>query len=260
MLRSFYDVVIIGTDLPGLVFGALAAKKGWDAFSTTLLYSRYQKHDLLKEIAEAGKNDTGTIKTYSYSVTLNNVPEEQKVNIGVTQKGGHVMWMLYSRPVTEKKLSMDDAKKAGKEFLESKGYKNMADTYYLTEDNTATINYAYTQDNIVIYPDLIKVKVALDTGEITGFEAKAYLSAHTERNIEEPAISEEEARAKINPRLNVQSSGMAIIPTNYKTEHLCYEFKGRINERDFLIYINAKTGDEEDILLIVNTPGGVLTM
>lgn len=31
----------------------LAAKKGWDAFSTTLLYSRYQKHDLLKETAEA---------------------------------------------------------------------------------------------------------------------------------------------------------------------------------------------------------------
>ncbi|HOU53777.1 MAG TPA: hypothetical protein PLQ97_07595 [Myxococcota bacterium] len=29
MLRSSYDVVIIGTDLPGLVFGALAAKKGY---------------------------------------------------------------------------------------------------------------------------------------------------------------------------------------------------------------------------------------
>jgi len=29
MLRSSYDVLIIGTDLPGLVFGALAAKKGY---------------------------------------------------------------------------------------------------------------------------------------------------------------------------------------------------------------------------------------
>ena len=29
MLRSSYDVVIVGTDLPGLVFGALAAKKGY---------------------------------------------------------------------------------------------------------------------------------------------------------------------------------------------------------------------------------------
>jgi len=29
MLRSSYDVVIVGTDLPGLIFGALAAKKGY---------------------------------------------------------------------------------------------------------------------------------------------------------------------------------------------------------------------------------------
>lgn len=31
----------------------LAKKKGFDAFSTTLLYSRFQKHDLLKATAEA---------------------------------------------------------------------------------------------------------------------------------------------------------------------------------------------------------------
>jgi len=32
---------------------ALAEAKGFDAFSTTLLYSRFQKHDLLKSICEA---------------------------------------------------------------------------------------------------------------------------------------------------------------------------------------------------------------
>jgi len=32
---------------------ALAVKKGFDAFSTTLLYSRFQKHDLLKATGEA---------------------------------------------------------------------------------------------------------------------------------------------------------------------------------------------------------------
>jgi spore germination protein len=216
--------------------------------------------DRVEEITETGKVDSGTIKTYNYSVTLKNTPKEQKINIGITQKGGHVLWMLYSRPVPEKKLSMDEAKKKGKEFLEKIGHKNMVDTYYLTEDNTATINYAYKQDDVVIYPDLIKVKVALDNGEVTGLEAKPYLTCHTEREIGEPAISEEEARSKINPRLNVQSSGLAIIPTDYKSELFCYEFKGKINERDFIIYINAKTGDEEDILLIVNTPNGVLTM
>lgn len=216
--------------------------------------------DRIKDIKDAGKNDKGDIKTFSYTVSLKNVPDNQTINISVTQKGGHVYWMLYNRPVKEKKLKMDDAKKKGLEFLESKGYKNMTDTYYLTEDNTATINYAYKQNDVVIYPDLIKLKIALDTGEVTGFEAKAYIASHTERQIPKPSITMEEAKKKVNTRMQLLSSGLAIIPTNYKTENLVYEFKGKLNKNDFIIYINAKTGDEEDILMIVNTPNGILTM
>jgi epoxyqueuosine reductase len=37
----------------------LAARQGFDAFSTTLLYSRYQKHDLLKAAAEAAAQRYG---------------------------------------------------------------------------------------------------------------------------------------------------------------------------------------------------------
>lgn len=216
--------------------------------------------DRIKDIQDAGKSDSGPIKTYSYNVSLKDKPEDQKINIGVTQKGGHIYWMLYNRPSAAKKLEMDQVKKKGLEFLESKGYKNMVDTYYLTEDNTATINYAYQQENVVVYPDLIKLKIALDTGEITGFEAKAYIAAHTERKIPQPAITMEEAKKKINNRMQLLSSGLAIIPTNYKSEIFCYEFKGKLNKNDFIIYINAQTGDEEDILMIVNTPNGILTM
>ncbi|MBI5249247.1 MAG: epoxyqueuosine reductase QueH [Desulfomonile tiedjei] len=38
---------------------ALAEAKGFDAFSTTLLYSRFQKHDLLKQICEAASEKYG---------------------------------------------------------------------------------------------------------------------------------------------------------------------------------------------------------
>ena len=36
-------------------------------------------------------------------------------------------------------------------------------------------------------------------------------------------------------------------------------FKGKVEDNEFLVYINAQTGKEEDILLIVNTPDGTLT-
>lgn len=216
--------------------------------------------DRVQEITEDGKSENGAIKTYSLSVKLKDAPKDQVVKAGVSQKGGHIVWMLYNRPVSEKKLDMDKAKKKGLEFLKTHGYDNMEDTYYLTQGNTATINYAYKQKNVTVYPDLIKLKIALDNGEIVGIETKTYLSNHTQRDIPEPKISMEEARKKINSKLEVKSSGMAIIPTDYKKEKFCYEFKGKLNDKDFIVYINAVTGDEENILMIVNTPDGILTM
>ena len=53
---------------------------------------------------------------------------------------------------------------------------------------------------------------------------------------------------------------MAIIPTKFKTEILCWEFKGKVDDTEFLVYINVQTGAEEDILVIKNTPNGTLTM
>ena len=56
------------------------------------------------------------------------------------------------------------------------------------------------------------------------------------------------------------SEGLAIIPTEWKTELFCYEFKGKVDDTEFLVYINAENGNEENILVIINTPNGTLTM
>lgn len=216
--------------------------------------------DKVKEIKDMARNDTGPIKTFSYTIAFNGAPDDQTATIDITQKGGHVFWMLYNRPTQEAAIDIDKAKELGKQFLEGHGYKGMVDTYYLKEDGTATINYAYQQDNVVVYSDLVKVKIALDNGEVVGLEAKGYLSAHTARDIPQPKVNEEKARAVISPRVQILSSGLAIIPTNFKTEIFTYEFKGKLNDQDFLAYINAETGQEENILIIINTPNGILTM
>lgn len=90
-------------------------------------------------------------------------------------------------------------------------------------------------------------------------ETSGYLNNHTTRQIPATKISEEQAKGSLNKNLNITSSGLAIIPTKWKTEIFCYEFKGRINDTDFLVYINAQTGKEENILVIIETPDGILT-
>ena len=43
---------------------AAAGERGFDAFSTTLLYSKYQKHDLIREAAEEVSLKTGVLFLY----------------------------------------------------------------------------------------------------------------------------------------------------------------------------------------------------
>lgn len=216
--------------------------------------------DKVQNVQDAGKNDNDPIKTFSFTVSFKNKPQDQKASISITQKGGMAYWMIYNRPLDGKKVTVEQAREIGRKYLEAHGFKNMKDTYYLSEDGSATINYAYTQNNIVCYPDLIKVKIALDNGEIIGLESRGYLSSHTERKLGRPKISMDEVKKKLNKRLKIGSSGLALIPTKYKTEKYCYEFKGKLNNKDCIVYINADTGDEEDILMIINTPNGILTM
>lgn len=136
----------------------------------------------------------------------------------------------------------------------------MKETYYLKQDGVVTINYAYEQNGVIMYPDLVKLKVALDNGEILGIETTGYLNSHEERSLTEPKISMDEAKKILNKDLKIESEGRAIIPTQWQTEVECYEFKGKVDDTEFLVYINTQTGKEEDILVIVNTPNGTLTM
>lgn len=169
--------------------------------------------------------------------------------------------MNSNRNVNSEIISEDEANEKGKEFLKNKGFDNMRETYYLKQDGIVTINYAYYQDDkVVVYPDLIKLKIALDDGEVLGIETTGYLNNHTNRDVSNVKITVEEAKKDLNKELDIESEGLAIIPTEWKSEILCYEIKGKVEEREFLVYINAENGREEDILIIEKTPNGTLTM
>lgn len=212
--------------------------------------------DKIKETKSNGYVENGDIPVYRFEITTN---EEQNIGISISKKGGHVVFLNYNRNVTEEKISPEEAVQKGKKYLNNKGFPNMQETYYLKENGFITVNYAYKQNNVVIYPDLIKVKIALDNGEIIGLESTGYLNNHYERNISKNLISIEDAKKQLTNNIEIKSEGLAIIPTEWNSEILCYEFKGKVEDIDFIAYINAETGEEEDILIITNTPNGTLT-
>ena len=76
--------------------------------------------------------------------------------------------------------------------------------------DTAFINLAPVINDIVYYPDLIKVKISLTDGSLLGWEANSYLQNHINREITPPSISQEQALQKISPRLKVHSIRLVI--------------------------------------------------
>ncbi len=203
-------------------------------------------------------DDTAKIPSHTFSVSKGSRTNDVSGYISVSKQGGHIVWMNNTRNVGSISLSMKQAQDRALKFLEEKGFKNMEPNYSLKYDGIGLFNFANTENNITIYPDLIKVKVALDNGEIVGFEAAAYLHAHHARQIPDPKLTQEEAREKVRLDFNIDSIRLTIIPKGSR-EVLCYEFKGKYKENDYIVYINALTGEEEQILQIIKDENGTLT-
>jgi spore germination protein len=206
-------------------------------------------------------NGRGRIDTYSFEA----IPENQKqgkgnpVYIDVSQRKGYIAWILNNRKIGKQKLSREQAIQRASKFLDKKGYSNMIPTYTLKYDGTVLINCAYQQDGVIMYPDLLKIKVALDNGEIVGFDSTQFLTNNYQRPITQPKLTPEQAREKISPHTEVSGEPkLCYIPTSSYGEIYCYEFRAKYKGDQFLIYINADTGEEERILKFIQNENGTL--
>lgn len=187
--------------------------------------------------------------------------EGDGVTVAITKNGGFVSYMLKSRSVKSTSISVNKAQNNAVDYLLTLGIENMKVTYYECYNNVMTINFASKQDDILCYTDLIKVSVALDNGEIIGFDARGYIVNHYLRKFPEITVSEKNAQAKLSPLLTVKKTQLALIPTDSKGEVLCHEFLcTSTDNNEILVYIGVESGIEEDILILFKSENGVLTI
>lgn len=181
--------------------------------------------------------------------------------ISVTQKGGVVSYVLKSRYAGESKITIEDAIKKATAFLAEKGYTKIKESYYSTVDGVCTINFSYYDDGITYYTDLIKVSIALDNGEVLGFDATGYIMNHKERKIPDNLKYDLRTAGKLlKDGLKILSNKKAFIPTDYETENYVYEYHCKADDgQEILVYIDPVTGEEKDILILLYSDGGVLT-
>ncbi|MCX7615106.1 MAG: germination protein YpeB [Clostridiales bacterium] len=208
------------------------------------------------KIKSSGSSN-GKIKTYTFYLES----KEGEISVEITKAGGYILQATDSRAGGEKKISAEDAVKRAASILNSLGFPNMKESYHTEYDNVVTVNFAATVKNVICYPDLIKVSVSLNDGSLRSIDAYGYIMNHKERNLPAPTVSMDVASKNVNNGLKILSKSLAVIPTNGLNEVFCYEFKcADATKRHFIIYVNAKTGSEENILILIENENGTLAM
>lgn len=220
------------------------------------------RYSVVETVKRSGTPKTFAVRMASSGAGAGGKPNGYSLTVDVAQEGGYLVSFVNSRPPGPAKLSLQQARDLGKAYLDQHGFPNMVPTYGEAVDGLATIQYALQERGIMIYPDQAKVRIALDTGEIVGVDARQYIMSHRERGqLEVPAVSQAAAAKTINPDLKVQRVQRALIPTEAgDNEVLTYEFMGRLGDDTYLVYVNAKTGEEERIIQVLTTKNGTLTL
>ncbi len=208
------------------------------------------------ELKLVNKED-GKMPSYVFESNING----EKTTVAVTKNGGYCSYMIRNRDVTESNIENQEAVNYAKSYLDELGIYNVQSTYYETVGNVCTVNFAYKENNVLCYTDLIKVKVAMDNGEILGFDGRGFLTNHKTRKFSDAKITEEQAKKIASPRLTIENVQKTLIPSDGEVETLCYELKCRTKDnQEVLVYINCETGVEEQILLLLKSETGTLTV
>lgn len=190
------------------------------------------------EVEETGKGTDYEV----YSVSRKG---KETVYLDITKHGGYVVWMMINREIKDKNLTVNQAQNKAIAFLKDHGYQSMAPINITEYDNAIIFDFVYQQNGVMIYPDLVSVKVALDNGEAVGYQSVDYIYNHRDRVIPAVKINQEAAKTKVNPNVKILNTRLTLIENFDGKEVLTYEITGKFNESVYRIYINAENGDEE---------------
>ncbi len=207
-----------------------------------------------KHQASLSYEGVGDIPTYGIEIAP--LPKEgaSPVYIDISKLDGSVIWAMKAKTPESSKLDLDEGAQKGKAFLERHKLPNFVLVQAQKEDNMGVYTFVPRQGEVLLYPDQVKIQVALDDGEITGFEGTPYYMYHRTRNLPVPKLKESDVRQMVSPRLKLEIIRPALIVNTWGKEILTWEARGSFYEEKFAIFYDAETGSEEIITRITPSP------
>lgn len=195
----------------------------------------------------------GKFNTYNFSI-LNT--DNQKIYVQVTKIGGKILTVSGNIESDVKNIDYQQAEKIALDFAKENGIEDATVVWHEELNDETYFNIAPKQKNIILYPDLVKVKIDLENGNVIGYDAMSYWLNHTDRALSSASVTVEVAKANVDSSFEVKNERLVLAPLDYNREVLCWEFECERNGATYYIYINANTNVEENILKVVKTSDG----
>ena len=178
-----------------------------------------------------------------------------RVSVQVTGQGGHLLWMIPEQAAYETLLTEEVCLNNAGRWLAEMGFGEMQRCFVQIYDGMAVANFAAVEQGVLVYPQQVKVQVSMATGRVVGAECSGYWLNLRARSGMQADITREEAEQMLSSRLHVTDARLAVIPDE-GGETLCWEFAGDYAGETYYVYINARTGEAEEILRVAMTQEG----
>lgn len=195
----------------------------------------------------------GDIPTLNYSLTMEGMDGFAQIS----RKGGSLVLFNLATATGTQSVVKEEAGPTCQQnalaFAGKLGFKDMQVVWSSSSDGECYINLAPVENGVILYSDLVKVKVREADSKVIGLDATHYAFNHRERSIPAPAIDAASASAALSIP-SVAEGRLALIPAGGTKETLAYEFECEQNGTYF-VYIDAISGDEANILYVVDDEG-----
>lgn len=199
------------------------------------------------------KAEGNRIEAYNFDVTLKN---GTTMFVQMSVKGGHPVLIDNKRDMDNYSLEVEGCVERAEAFVKKLGYDNLESVWASDYAGNVYVNLAPNIDGVIHYPDLVKVIVARDNGEILGLETMSYLANHTERDLPKANLTAEQARAKVSSKLEVVEVQLCLIPVGINHETLAWEISGTWNDLKYFVYIEAQDGEEVEMFRVIDSDQG----
>ena len=207
------------------------------------------------EYQEEGETAAG-IKCYNRSAKVNG----DYLYAQISKTGGKLISFAYSGSCESVIIDREKAIENAVTFAEKAGISGLKAVWVNLANNLYTINFAVDLEGIIVYSDLVKIRVCAQTGMVIGFDAESYYYNHTERSNLSPTLTESECREKVSEEIEIDTARLCIVPIGNDAEKLCYEYKGYYDGATFYAYIDSQTGRQVNMFKVVQGSEGELLM